>query len=70
MASWTSTGAVDKTEWVAQIRTVTTIVGPYQLQEGSHASYWGQMAMRNCLRQAYNGGARARRQLRARRPTG
>jgi hypothetical protein len=56
-ASWQSAGAVDRSEWVAQIRTVTTIVGPYQLQESGHASYWGQMAMRNCLRQAYNGGA-------------
>jgi hypothetical protein len=56
VASWTSPGAVDKTEWVAQIRTVSTIIGPYQLQESAHASYWGQLAMRNCLRQAYNGG--------------
>jgi hypothetical protein len=22
-----------------------------------HANYWGQMAMRNCLRQAFNNGA-------------
>jgi hypothetical protein len=55
--SWQSLGAVDRSEWVAQIRTVTTIVGPYQLQESGHASYWGQLAMRNCLRLAYNGGA-------------
>jgi hypothetical protein len=57
IASWRSAGAVDNTEWVSQIRTATTIFGPYQLQEGSHASYWGQLAMRNCLRLAYNGGA-------------
>src|SRR5688500_1663193 len=57
LASWQSAGAVDRTEWVSQIRTATTIVGPYQLQEGSHSSYWGQLAMRNCLRLAYNGGA-------------
>ncbi len=57
VASWTSAGAVDKTEWVAQVRTVTTLLPPYQLQEDAHASYWGQKAMRNCLRQAYNGGA-------------
>jgi hypothetical protein len=56
VASWTSPGAVDKTEWVEQIRTTSTILGPYQLQEASHASYWGQLAMRNCLRLAYNGG--------------
>jgi hypothetical protein len=57
IANWTSAGAVDNTEWVAQIRTVTTVFGPYQLQESLHASYWGQKAMRNCLRLAYNGGS-------------
>ena len=56
LSSWQSPGAVDRTEWVAQIRTTSTILGPYQLQEDGHASYWGQLAMRNCLRQAYNGG--------------
>ena len=57
VASWRSAGAVDKTEWVEQIRTASTIFGPYQLQEDAHADYWGQLAMRNCLRLAYNGGA-------------
>ncbi len=57
VASWTSPGAADASEWVAQIRTVTTVFGPYQLQESLHANYWGQLAMRNCLRQAFNGGA-------------
>ena len=57
IANWRSAGAADRTEWVSQIRTATTIFGPYQLQEAGHASYWGQLAMRNCLRQAYNGGA-------------
>ena len=57
VASWRSPGAVDKSEWVEQIRTATTLFGPYQLQEDGHADYWGQLAMRNCLRQAYNGGA-------------
>ena len=33
-----------------------TIGGPYQLQEDGHANYWGQLAMRNCLRLAYNNG--------------
>ncbi len=56
IAAWTSPGAVDNSEWVAQIRTTSTVFGPYQLQEASHASYWGQLAMRNCLRLAYNGG--------------
>jgi hypothetical protein len=57
LASWTSPGAADRTEWVEQIRTASTIFGPYELQEDAHADYWGQLAMRNCLRQAYNGGA-------------
>jgi hypothetical protein len=57
ISAWTSSGAVDKTEWVEQIRTSSTIGGPYQLQEDAHANYWGQLALRNCLRQAYNGGA-------------
>jgi hypothetical protein len=56
VATWQSRGAADKTEWVSQVRTSSTIGGPYQLQEDGHASYWGQKAMRNCLRQAYNGG--------------
>jgi hypothetical protein len=55
--SWTAANAADRTEWVSQVRTVTTIFGPYQLQEGIHPSYWGQLALRNCVRQAYNGGA-------------
>jgi hypothetical protein len=57
VAAWTSPGAVDKTEWVSQVRTTTVIGSPYQLQEGMHPSYWGQLALRNCLRLAYNGGA-------------
>jgi hypothetical protein len=57
LAAWTSAGAADKTEWAEQIRTTSTIGGPYQLQEDGHANYWGQKAMRNCLRLAYNNGA-------------
>jgi hypothetical protein len=57
VASWTSPGAADQTEWVSQIRTSTTLFGPYQLQEDLHPSYWGQKALRNCVRQAYNNGA-------------
>jgi hypothetical protein len=58
IATWQSPGAVDNTEWVSQIRTSSTCCGsPYQLQEDLHPSYWGQKALRNCVRQAYNGGA-------------
>ena len=57
IASWTSPGAVDQTEWVSQIRTVTAIFPPYEIQEDGHPSYWGQLALRSCLRQAFNNGA-------------
>jgi hypothetical protein len=54
--SWSSPGAVDRREWVNQLRTTSTILGPYQVQESVHADYWGQLAMRACMRLAYNGG--------------
>jgi hypothetical protein len=57
ISSWTKPKAVDKTEWVNQLRTTSTIGGPYQIQESVHANYWGQLAMRACMRLAYNGGA-------------
>jgi hypothetical protein len=56
LATWQSAGAVDKSEWIAQIRTVSTVFGPYFVQESLHPNYWGQKALRNCIRQAYNGG--------------
>ncbi|MCX6395154.1 MAG: hypothetical protein NTV23_01560 [Propionibacteriales bacterium] len=55
LASWTSTGAVDKTEWINTIRTATA-TGNYYIQESLHPNYWGEKALRNCVRQAYNGG--------------
>jgi hypothetical protein len=55
--NWQSPGAADHTEWVEQIRTLTTILPPYQMQEDGHPNYWGQLALRNCLRRAFNGGA-------------
>ncbi|MHB1468212.1 MAG: SGNH/GDSL hydrolase family protein [Solirubrobacteraceae bacterium] len=57
LTSWKEAEAVNKTEWINQVRTVTTIGGPYQIQEDLHPNYWAQMALRNCLTQAYNGGA-------------
>ena len=56
ISSWTNRKAVDRTEWVNQLRTSSTIGGPYQIQESVHANYWGQLAMRSCMRLAYNGG--------------
>ena len=59
LTHWTQTGAVDKTEWVNQIRTVSTCCSnsPYYIQESLHPNYWAQLATRSCVRQAYNGGA-------------
>jgi hypothetical protein len=56
LTSWTQAGAVDKSEWINQIRTVSTVFGPYQVQESLHPNYWGQLALRSCVRQAYNNG--------------
>ncbi len=57
VSSWTASTAVDKTEWVNQLRTTSTFGSDYQIQESVHANYWGQLAMRNCMRLAYNAGA-------------
>ncbi len=57
LSSWTQPGAVDQTEWINQIRTVSTLGSNYYVQESLHPNYWGQLALRNCLRQAWNGGA-------------
>jgi hypothetical protein len=56
ITSWTSTNAVNLTEWIAQIRTASTVFGPYYVQESLHPNHWGERALRNCVRQAYNGG--------------
>jgi len=58
IASWTSPGAVDQTEWVNQIRTVSTCCSdsPYYIQESLHPNYWAQLATRSCVRMAYNAG--------------
>ena len=56
LSSWTQAGAVDQTEWVNQIRTVSTAGSDYYIQESLHPNYWAQMALRSCVRQAYNAG--------------
>ncbi|MGA8987022.1 hypothetical protein [Aeromicrobium sp.] len=58
LADWSAPTAVDRTEWINQIRTVTTGgSSPYYIQESLHPNYWGQLATRSCVRQAYNAGA-------------
>ena len=56
MTFWTNSEAVNKTEWINQIRTVSTAGSDYYIQESLHPNYWGQLALRSCLRQAFNGG--------------
>ena len=53
---WQQVGAVDRSEWVNQVR-VATAGTPFSFEEDFHPNYWGQLALRNCVRQAYNNGA-------------
>jgi hypothetical protein len=55
-SSWRAAGAVDKSEWIDQIRTVSTATSDYYIQESLHPNYWGELAVRSCLRRAWNGG--------------
>jgi hypothetical protein len=57
LSSWTNAEAVNKTEWINQIRTISALFPPYEIQEDLHPNYWAQLALRNCLTQAYNAGA-------------
>ena len=57
LGTWTAATAVNVTEWIAQIRTLSTISGPYSVQESLHPNWWGQLATRNCVRQAWNNGS-------------
>lgn len=53
-SSWTDGDAADTSEWAMEIN----IVNPKDTfqQESMHPNYWGQMALRSCWRQAWNGG--------------
>lgn len=52
---WSHPTAADKSEWVKEIELSPT--GDATLEEGFHPNYWGQMALRNCLRQMWNKGS-------------
>ncbi|MGO9319277.1 MAG: hypothetical protein ACLQBY_00480 [Solirubrobacteraceae bacterium] len=56
LSSWKAAEAVNKSEWINQIRTITALLPPYEIQEDLHPNYWAQLALRNCLTQAYNAG--------------
>jgi hypothetical protein len=55
-SSWNAPGAVDHIEWFQGIRTVTTVGSDYYVQESLHPDYLAQLALRSCIRQAYNAG--------------
>jgi hypothetical protein len=55
-SSWSAPGAVDHIEWFQGIRTVTAAGSDYYVQESLHPDYLAQLALRSCIRQAYNGG--------------
>ena len=55
-SSWSAPGAVDHIEWFQGIRTVTTANSDYYIQESLHPDYYAQLALRSCVRQAYNAG--------------
>ena len=52
--SWRDKDAVDRSEWVMEINVINAS-DTYQ-QESMHPNYWGQLALRNCWRQVWNGG--------------
>lgn len=53
LASWHDRPAVRRLEWVNQLHYSR----PYAFAESLHPNYWGHLALRNCLRLAYHGGA-------------
>jgi hypothetical protein len=53
--TWKEVGAVDGNEWINQIRVLTPGT-KFFIQESFHPGYGGQLALRNCVRQAYNNG--------------
>lgn len=52
--SWRSKSAPDKSEWVKDIDISN--FSATEKNEGFHPGFWGQLALRNCLRQVWNGG--------------
>ncbi|BBH17442.1 hypothetical protein Back2_17290 [Nocardioides baekrokdamisoli] len=54
---WQDPLASAKEEWINQIHTVSASNSDFFIQESLHPNYWGQLALRNCLRQAWNNGS-------------
>jgi len=52
-STWRDAGAVERAEWITQIRSLTAGFAPYDIDEGAHRNYWGNLSLRNCLRQEW-----------------
>jgi hypothetical protein len=52
--NWQVQGSADRSEWVMEVNIINAR-DTYQ-QESLHPNYWGQLALRNCYRQVWNGG--------------
>lgn len=50
---WTTAKEFEAREWVMQIRTLSPLYSSAQMTESGHPNYYGQLAIRNCLRQVY-----------------
>jgi hypothetical protein len=57
LTSWKQAGAVDQTEWISRIRTLSVVGTKYYIQESLHPNYWAQQGLQSCVRQVWNGGA-------------
>ena len=54
VGNWQDQGSADRSEWVMEINIVNA--RDTYGQESLHPNYWGQLALRNCYRQVWNGG--------------
>ncbi|HET7484579.1 MAG TPA: hypothetical protein VFJ64_04310 [Solirubrobacterales bacterium] len=53
--SWERRPPMDKLEWINQVR-LTQFNSPFLLQEDFHPNFFGQLALRDCLRLAFRNG--------------
>ncbi len=52
--TWRDVDAADKSEWMKEIDI--SRIGDVTLEESFHPNFWGQLALRNCMRKLWNGG--------------
>jgi len=52
--TWRDRDAADKSEWMKEIEI--SRIGDVTLEESFHPNFWGQLALRACMRELWNGG--------------